>query len=110
MNTIQENNVKDCVLEVDLEYREQLYNLHKDYPLLLMKACYQVIAKKLQTAVVFQLFFTTETNLYINTQEQDLNNLKLKQSQRLKKYIDLSTDKRKDVVAKFEMILVTKNS
>ena len=62
VNTIQENKVKGCIFEADLGYWEQLQN---DYQLLLMKACYQIIAKRIH--ISFQLFFNTKTNLHGNT-------------------------------------------
>ena len=64
VNKIQENKVKGCIFEADLGYWEQLQN---DYQLLLMKACYQIIAKRIEITVSFQLFFNTKTNLHGNT-------------------------------------------
>ena len=33
LNSISENNFVDYILEVDLEYPNELHNLHNDYPL-----------------------------------------------------------------------------
>ena len=33
MNKYTSNSSKGCVLEVDLEYPKELWNLHNDYPL-----------------------------------------------------------------------------
>ena len=33
MNKYNSNSSKRCVLEVDLEYPKELWNLHNDYPL-----------------------------------------------------------------------------
>ena len=33
MNKYNSNSSKGCVLEVDLEYPKELWNLHNDYPL-----------------------------------------------------------------------------
>ena len=33
MNKYTSNNSKGCVLEVDLEYSKELWELHNDYPL-----------------------------------------------------------------------------
>ena len=33
MNSIQEDDIKRCLLKVYLEYPEELHNLHNDFPL-----------------------------------------------------------------------------
>ena len=53
LNSVSENNSTGYIVEVDLEYPEELHALHSDYPLAPEKpaiiTCCQIIVKKLQT-------------------------------------------------------------
>ena len=55
INSISEKSDTGYYLEVDLEYPDELYKLHNDYPLapekLFQVICFQNIVKKLLTSI-----------------------------------------------------------
>ena len=123
----KEDNKKGLILEVDLEYPEELHNLHNDYPLgpekvkvtenMLSWYCKNIAKKyKISTGLVHKLIPTLKNkekyvlhyrNLQLYT---DLGLkitkvhrvLEINQSPWLKLYIDFNTEKRKNAKNAFE--------
>ena len=118
---------KGLILEVDLEYPEELHSLHNDYPLaaekvkvtedMLSDYCREIAEKfSIKTGMVYKLIPTLATKEkyvlhYRNLQLYLSLGLKLKkvhrvlkfnQSPWLKKYIDLNTQKRMGAKNSFE--------
>ena len=123
----KEDSDKGIILEVDLEYPEELHNLHNDYPLaaekikvtdnMLSKYCKNISDKyNISTGLVYKLIPTlgnkekyvlhyrnlklyTDLGLTVAKVHQVLE---FNQSPWLKRYIDFNTDKRKTAKNDFE--------
>ena len=127
LNSISGNSFAGYILEVDLEYPDELHNLHNDYPLapekleiiqnILPKYCSDIANRyRIKIGRVNKLVPNLRNkNKYVvhyrNLQLYFLSGMKLskihgilnfKQSDWLKKYIDFNTDKRKNAVNSFE--------
>jgi len=123
----KEDNNKDFIAEVDLEYPEELHDLHNDYPLgpekvkvtknMLSEYCTKISEKyNISTGLVYKLIPTLGNKEkyvlhYINLQlYMDLGLkvtkvhrvLEFNQSPWLKQYIDFNTEKRKNAKNAFE--------
>ena len=124
----KEDNKKGLILEVDLEYPEELHNLHNDYPLaaektkvcenMLSEYCKKIANKyNISTGLVHKLIPTLEKkekyvlhyrNLQLYTTDLGLKltkvhpALEFDQSPWLKQYIDFNTLKRTDAKNAFE--------
>ena len=125
----KEDSDKGIILEVDLEYPEELHDLHNDYPLgpekikvtnkMLSKYCKNISDKytcKISTGLVHKLIPTLNNKEkyvlhYRNLQLYKELGLKVakvhrvlefKQSPWLKQYIDFNTEKRKNAKNDFE--------
>ena len=127
LNSIRENSPIGYILEVDLEYLDELHNLHNDYPLasekleisqnMLSKYCSDIadeygikiggvnrlvpnLSNKRKCVV-----HDKNLQLYLSLGMKLTNVhrvLKFKQSDWLKKFVDFNTDKRKDAANNFE--------
>ena len=118
---------KGIILEVDLEYPEELHDLHNDYPLgpekikvtnkMLSKYCKNISDKyKISTGLVHKLIPTlsNKKNYVLHYRNLQLylslglkidkihRVLEFKQSPWLKQYIDFNTEKRKNAKNNFE--------
>ena len=127
LNKYKEDSKKGIILEVDLEYPEELHDLHNDYPLaaekikvtkeMLSPYCEEIRDKfKISTGLVQKLIPTlSNKNKYVlhyrNLQLYLSLGLKLikihrvlefNQSPWLKQYIDFNTEKRKNAKNAFE--------
>ena len=125
VNSISENSSDGHILEVDLEYRDKLHQLHNDYPLApeKLEISYNMLSNyrnsiadkydiKIRGVNVPNLGNKSNYVLhYRNLQLYLLLRMKLvsvyrvlkfKQSDWLKKYIDFNTDKRKNAAKSFE--------
>jgi len=98
-----------CILEVDLEYPEELYNLHNDYPLAPenIKLKGSTISKLIPNLYNKQNYILHYTNLKlyeslgikIGTIHRGI---RFKESEWLKTYIDLNTSLRTKATNEFE--------
>ena len=118
--TIDEKSDTDYIFEVDLEYSDELYELHNDYPLapeklavsndILSKYCKRIDDKyKIKVGDVKKLIpnLGNKTKYVLHYRNLQLylslgmkltkihRVLKFKQSDWMKKYIDFNTEKRK---------------
>ena len=123
----KEDSEKGLIMEVDLEYPEELHNLHNDYPLgpekvkvtknMLSKYCKNISDKyKISTGLVHKLIPTlsNKKNYVLHYRNLQLylslglkidkihRVLEFKQSPWLKQYIDFNTEKRKNAKNNFE--------
>ena len=123
----KEDSEKGLILEVDLEYPEELHDLHNDYPLaaekikvtkeMLSPYCEEIRDKfKISTGLVQKLIPTlsNEKNYVLHYRNLQLclslglkidkihRVLEFKQSPWLKQYIDFNTEKRKNAKNNFE--------
>ena len=127
INSISEKNPVGYFLEVDLEYPVELHELHSDYPLapeklavsssMLSKHCKEVADKyEIKVGDVKKLIpnIGNKTKYVLNYRNLQLNLslgmkltkihrvLKFKQSDWMKKYIDINTEKRMNAANAFE--------
>ena len=127
LNSISENSFVGYILEVDLEYPDELHNLHNDYPLapekleitqnILSKYCSDIANRyRIKIGGVNKLvpnlrnknkyvvhYRNLQLHLSLGMKLSKTDGiLKFKQSDWLKKYIDFNTDKRKNAVNSFE--------
>ena len=123
INSVIENSSIGCILQVDLEYFDELHVLQTDYPLapeklailydMLSDYCKKVVdeygikvggVKKLGDKTNYIVHYKN-LRLYLPLgMEQRLIHsvLKFKQSDWMKTYIDFNTEKRKNATSKFE--------
>ena len=127
INSVNEKSLIGYILKVDLEYPDELHELHNDYPLapkriavssdMLSKYC-KNIADKSEIKVgdlkklIPNLGNKTKYGLYYRNLQLYLSLgmkltkihkvLKFKQSDWMKKYIDFNTEKRKNAANDFE--------
>ena len=129
INSITENSPIGYILEVDLKYPDELHYLHNDYPLAPEKLAipydtlsdyYQKIAEKYRIKVgdVKKLVpnLGNKTNYVVHYRDLQLylslgmklteihKVLKFKQSDWMKKYIDVNTEKRMNAANDFEKV------
>ena len=127
LNSISENSFVGYILELDLEYPDELHNLHNDYPLapekleitqnILPKYCSDIANRyRIKIGGVNKLvpnlrnknkyvvhYRNLQLHLSLGMKLSKTDGiLKFKQSDWLKKYIDFNTDKRKNAVNSFE--------
>ena len=127
IDNINDDNKKGYILEVDLEYPEELHDLHNDYPLaaekikvekeMLSDYCKNIVDKYgISTGLVSKLIPTLgnkekyvlhyrNLQLYLNLGlklKKIHRVLKFNQSPWLKQYIDFNTEKRKNAKNEFE--------
>ena len=124
VNSISKNNSHGCIYEVDLEYPNELHELHNDYPLApekpeisrdMLSKYRSNIANKYRIKVggINKLVSNLSNEgryvlryrnlqLYISLRMKLVRVLEFKQPSWFKKYIDFNTDKRKNVVNSFE--------
>ena len=120
--SISEKSPIGYILEVDLEYPDELHELHNDYPqlqkrLLFLVMCCQIIAKipdkyEIKVGDVNKLIPNLDNKInyvvhYRNLQlylspGMKLKVLKFKQSDLMKKYIDFNTEKIMNAANDFE--------
>ena len=127
LNSISKNSSIGYILQVDLEYPDELHVLHNDYPLAPEKLAipYDMLSdyfKKLQTNMEKKIGnvkklvtnLSDKTNYVLHYRNLQLylflgmeltkihKVLKFKQSDWMKNYIDFNTEKRKNAANKFE--------
>ena len=117
VNSISEKNPVGYFLEVDLEYPVELHELHSDYPLapeklavsssMLSKHCKEVADKyEIKVGDVKKLIpnIGNKTKYVLNYRKLTKIHrvLKFKQSDCMKKYIDINTEKRMNAANAFE--------
>ena len=127
VNSISEKSPIGCILEVDLEYPDELHKLHNDYPLVPKKLAipYDILSdycKKItdeygiNVSDLMKLIpnLGNKTNYVLHYRDLQLHLslgmkltkihrvLKFKQSDWMKKYIDFNTEKRTNAANSFE--------
>ena len=127
MNSISENSSIGYILEVDLEFPSELYDLHNDYPLapekleitqnMLSKYCFNIANKyrikiggvnklvpNLGNKSIYVVYYRNlQLHLSLGMKLTEIHKIwGFRQSDWLKKYIDFNTDKRKNVANSFE--------
>ena len=127
VHLIGENSLDGYILQVDLEYPNELYELHNDYPLASekLKISHNILSKYCSSIAIKYDIKIGSVNKLVSNLGNKSNHvlhykilqlylplgmklvsihriLKFKQSDWLKKYIDFNTDKRKNAVNNFE--------
>ena len=104
---LETRNLHSCILEVDLDYPNELHDLHNDYPL----APEQIVVNKVEKLIP-NLWNKKKYVIHYENLKQCLNfglklthihrGIKFKESKWLKKYIALNTDLRTKAKNEFE--------
>ena len=123
VNSVSENSLDRYILEVDLEYRDELHESHNHYPItpekleiihrMLSKYCSDILNEyniKVNNKLVpkgrYVLHYgNLELHMSLKIKLISVHEiLEFKQSDWLKKYIDFNTNKRNNAVSSFDKI------
>ena len=132
VNPVSEKSPRECILEIDLKYPNKLHVLHNGYPLapvkltishdMLSDYCKKIAdkyeikvgdVKKLVPNLVSKTKYIVhyrnlQLHLFLKMKLTQIHReLKFKQSDWMKKYIDFNTEKRKNAANRFEKTFVS---
>ena len=124
VNSVSENSLDGYILEVDLEYRDELHESHNHYSItpekleiihsMLSKYCSDILVEydiKVDNKLVpkgrYVLHYgNLELHMSLKIKLISVHEiLEFKQSDWLKKYIDFNTNKRNNAVSSFDKII-----